>query len=78
MNGVSGDEANVSDGVCLDMETTTTDTNLSVGRAERPSAATGTVMRTDTLREYAREAGFTDVEVLQIEDLFFRFYRMVP
>lgn len=51
---------------------------LPVGRAERPSAATGTVMRTDTLREYAREAGFADVEVLPIEDLFFRFYRMVP
>lgn len=51
---------------------------LPVGRTERPSAATGTVMRTDTLREYAREAGFDDVEVLPIEDLFFRFYRTVP
>lgn len=51
---------------------------LPVGRAEGPSAATGTVMRTDTLREYAREAGFADVEVLPIEDVFFRFYRLVP
>ncbi|MEV4539064.1 methyltransferase domain-containing protein [Asanoa sp. NPDC049518] len=41
------------------------------------SAATGTVMRPDTLRGYAREAGFTDVDVLPIEDFgFFRFYQL--
>jgi SAM-dependent methyltransferase len=40
------------------------------------SAGTGTVMRPDTLRGYARDAGFTDVEVLPVEDLFFRFYRL--
>ena len=37
---------------------------LPVGMAEQPSAATGTVMRTDTLRRYAQEAGFGDVEEL--------------
>ncbi|MGH3051418.1 MAG: class I SAM-dependent methyltransferase [Gaiellaceae bacterium] len=31
---------------------------LPVGLSEQPSAATGTVMRTSTLRRYAREAGF--------------------
>jgi ubiquinone/menaquinone biosynthesis C-methylase UbiE len=49
---------------------------LPVGMAEEPSAATGTVMRTDTLRQYAREAGFREVEVLPIENFFFRFYRL--
>jgi hypothetical protein len=34
-------------------------------------------MRPDTLRRYAREAGFADVEVLAVEDLFFRFYQLV-
>jgi hypothetical protein len=35
------------------------------------------VMRPDTLRGYAREAGFTDIDVLPVEDTFFRFYRLV-
>ena len=47
-----------------------------VGMAEQPSAATGTVMRTDTLRRYAQEAGFDDAEVLPIEHDVFRFYRL--
>ncbi len=43
-----------------------------------PSAATGTVMRPATLRRYAQQAGFADVEVLPIEDFaFFRFYRLL-
>jgi 2-polyprenyl-3-methyl-5-hydroxy-6-metoxy-1,4-benzoquinol methylase len=50
---------------------------LPVGMAEQPSAATGTVMRTDTLRAYAQQAGFADVEVLPIEHDLFRFYRLV-
>ena len=50
---------------------------LPVGRSESPSAATGTVMRPDTLRDYAREAGFTDTETLPIEHDLFRFYRLV-
>jgi 2-polyprenyl-3-methyl-5-hydroxy-6-metoxy-1,4-benzoquinol methylase len=44
--------------------------------AEQPSAATGTVMRPDTLRGYAVEAGFDDVEILPIENGFWRFYRL--
>jgi SAM-dependent methyltransferase len=50
---------------------------LLTGRSETPSAATGTVMRPDTLRGYAREAGFADVEILPIEDDVFRVYRLV-
>jgi 2-polyprenyl-3-methyl-5-hydroxy-6-metoxy-1,4-benzoquinol methylase len=49
---------------------------LPVGRSEQPSAATGTVMRTDTLRRYATEAGFSEVEVLPIEHDVFRLYRL--
>ncbi|MEU4832234.1 class I SAM-dependent methyltransferase [Streptosporangium sp. NPDC023615] len=52
---------------------------LPDGMAERPSAATGTVMRPDTLRHYAREAGFADIEVLPIEGFgLWRFYRLLP
>ena len=50
---------------------------LPVGLADTPSVGTGTVMRTDTLRRYATEAGFADVEVLPIEHEVFRFYRLV-
>jgi hypothetical protein len=50
---------------------------LPAGMAEQPSAATGTVMRVDTVRRYATEAGFANVEVLPIEHDFFRFYRLV-
>jgi hypothetical protein len=42
------------------------------------AAGTGTVMRADTLRQYAKEAGFSKVEVLPIEHFFFRFYRLTP
>ena len=49
---------------------------LPVGMAEQPSAATGTVMRTDTLRRYATEAGFAGLDVLPIEHEVFRFYRL--
>ncbi|MGH7843659.1 MAG: class I SAM-dependent methyltransferase [Candidatus Binatia bacterium] len=50
---------------------------LPVGMADQPSAATGTVMRPDTLRRYATAAGFKSVEVLPIENYFFRFYRLM-
>jgi SAM-dependent methyltransferase len=53
-------------------------TCLPDGRSRSPSAATGTVMRPDTLRRYAAEAGFADVEVLAVESDFFRFYRLRP
>jgi SAM-dependent methyltransferase len=49
---------------------------LPVGLSDSPSAGTGTVMRADTVRRYASEAGFTDVEVLPIEHDFFRLYRL--
>jgi SAM-dependent methyltransferase len=51
---------------------------LPVGMAEQPSAATGTVMRPATMRRYAFEAGFSDVEVVPIEHDFWRFYRLRP
>jgi cyclopropane fatty-acyl-phospholipid synthase-like methyltransferase len=51
-------------------------TCLPDGRSRDGSVATGTVMRPDTLRGYAREAGFTTVEILPIENDFFRFYRL--
>jgi 2-polyprenyl-3-methyl-5-hydroxy-6-metoxy-1,4-benzoquinol methylase len=49
---------------------------LPVGMSETPSAATGTVMRMETLRRYAREAGFAAVGVLPVEHDFFRLYRL--
>jgi SAM-dependent methyltransferase len=39
--------------------------------------ATGAVMRPSGLRGYAREAGFRDVEELQVETDYWRFYRLV-
>lgn len=50
---------------------------LPVGMADKPSAETGTVMRPDVLRAYAREAGFKSLEILPIENYFFRFYRLM-
>ena len=50
---------------------------LPAGMAGKPSAATGTVMRPHTLRRYARQAGFRDIEILPIENDFFRFYRLI-
>jgi SAM-dependent methyltransferase len=41
-------------------------------------AQTGAVMRPETLRGYALQAGFDRVEVLPVEDLQWRFYRLVP
>ena len=51
-------------------------TCLPDGRSRDPSVATGTVMRPETLRRYATEAGFGSVEILPIENDFFRFYRL--
>jgi SAM-dependent methyltransferase len=50
---------------------------LAVGLLDEDSAGTGTVMRPDTVRAYAAEAGFGRVEVLPIEHDFWRFYRLV-
>ena len=51
---------------------------LPNGLAEPPSVGTGTVMRPDTLRGFAADAGFTRCEVLPIAADFWRFYRLVP
>jgi 2-polyprenyl-3-methyl-5-hydroxy-6-metoxy-1,4-benzoquinol methylase len=51
---------------------------LPVGLADRPSAATGTVMRPATLQRYATDGGFTRVEILPIQNDIFRFYRLRP
>jgi SAM-dependent methyltransferase len=50
---------------------------LPDGLSSAPSVGTGTVMRPATLRRYAQEAGFADIDVLPVEDFgFFRFYRL--
>jgi SAM-dependent methyltransferase len=41
-----------------------------------PGAGTGAVMRSDTVRSYAAEAGFARVDVLPIDNDFWRFYRL--
>ena len=50
---------------------------LPDGMSSPGSAGTGTVMRPATLRGYAQEAGFADIEVLPIEHEVFRAYRLV-
>jgi 2-polyprenyl-3-methyl-5-hydroxy-6-metoxy-1,4-benzoquinol methylase len=42
------------------------------------TAATGAVMRPDTLRRYAADAGFREVDILPIENEWFIFYRLLP
>lgn len=49
---------------------------LPDGLSTAGSVGTGTVMRLDTLRAYARSAGFADVEVLPIEHDLLRFHRL--
>jgi SAM-dependent methyltransferase len=51
---------------------------LPVGMIGEGAAGTGTVMRLDTVRRYAEEAGFGGFEVLPIENDFYRFYRLTP
>lgn len=51
---------------------------LPIGLSERPSAGTGTVLRPDTVREYARAAGFAAVTVLPVDHRFHRLYRLDP
>lgn len=51
---------------------------LPAAMVDQPSTATGTVLRPDTLRRLATEAGFSGVDVLPIEHDFFRFYRLEP
>lgn len=49
---------------------------LPDGLSRAGGAGTGTVMRPDVLRDYAVQAGFSDVEVLPVEHDLFRFYRL--
>ena len=46
--------------------------------AEQPSAALGTVLRAGTVRDLAHQAGFARVELLPVENEFFRLYRLHP
>jgi 2-polyprenyl-3-methyl-5-hydroxy-6-metoxy-1,4-benzoquinol methylase len=47
---------------------------LPVGMIGENAAGTGTVMREDTVRGYAQQAGFMDFEIAAIENDFWRFY----
>ena len=51
---------------------------LAVGLLDDESAGTGTVIRPDTVRAYATDAGFGRADVLPIEHDSWRFYRLVP
>jgi 2-polyprenyl-3-methyl-5-hydroxy-6-metoxy-1,4-benzoquinol methylase len=51
---------------------------LPSAMGEPGAVGTGAVMRPATLRRYATEAGFTDVETLEVDDVEWRFYRLVP
>ena len=51
---------------------------LPATMAESPKVATGTVMRADTLRRYAIDAGWSSVEELGIDNDFWRFYQLRP
>lgn len=51
---------------------------LPAGMNEKPSAGTGTVMRPETMKSYATQAGFSEVEVLDIPHDLLRFYRLTP
>jgi hypothetical protein len=52
---------------------------LSDAMSHRPSVATDTVSRPSTVRGYASQAGFTDIDVLPKEDFgFWRFRRLRP
>jgi 2-polyprenyl-3-methyl-5-hydroxy-6-metoxy-1,4-benzoquinol methylase len=51
---------------------------LPVGLVGEGAAGTGTVMRADTVKRYAEEAGFAAFEILPIENDFYRFDRLVP
>jgi len=51
---------------------------LPTQMVEQPSAALGTVMRAGTVRELAARAGYTRVDVLPVDNDFFRLYRLHP
>ena len=49
---------------------------LPVSLVERPSAAIGTVIRTDTVRALGKSAGLPRVDILPVDAGFFRLYRL--
>jgi 2-polyprenyl-3-methyl-5-hydroxy-6-metoxy-1,4-benzoquinol methylase len=51
---------------------------LPVGMVGDNAAGTGTVMRPETVRRYAAEAGFLACDTLPIDDRFWRFYLLTP
>jgi 2-polyprenyl-3-methyl-5-hydroxy-6-metoxy-1,4-benzoquinol methylase len=51
---------------------------LPVGMVGDRAAGTGTVMRPNTVRRYAGEAGFSSCDVMPIENDFWRFYLLRP
>jgi 2-polyprenyl-3-methyl-5-hydroxy-6-metoxy-1,4-benzoquinol methylase len=51
---------------------------LPVGMVGEGAAGTGTVIRPETVKDYARQAGFASCEVLPIEHDFWRFYLLRP
>ena len=51
---------------------------LPASMTEPGSAATGTLMRPNTIRRYAREAGFATVDVLRVQSIAFRLYLLRP
>jgi 2-polyprenyl-3-methyl-5-hydroxy-6-metoxy-1,4-benzoquinol methylase len=51
---------------------------LPVGMIGEGAAGTGTVIRADTVRRFANDAGFSSCEVLPIENDFWRFYLLRP
>jgi hypothetical protein len=51
---------------------------LPVALSDTPSAAIGTVIRSDTVRDLAAAAGFARVDVLPVDAGFFRIYRLCP
>ena len=51
---------------------------LPASMTEPGSAATGTLMRPDTLRQYADRAGFASVEILPVDSVAFRLYLLRP
>jgi 2-polyprenyl-3-methyl-5-hydroxy-6-metoxy-1,4-benzoquinol methylase len=51
---------------------------LPVGMVGEGAAGTGTVMRADTVRRYAEAAGFSNVDIISIDNDFYRYYRLTP
>jgi 2-polyprenyl-3-methyl-5-hydroxy-6-metoxy-1,4-benzoquinol methylase len=51
---------------------------LPVGMVGEGAVGTGTVIRAETVRRYANEAGFSSCEVLPIDHDFWRFYLLRP